>query len=161
VEQDRETLAHIAGCSSCAALLAELEADRALLRELPVPDMRVRLPRRRPVVWPWAAAAAVLAGMWFWPRTEPVQTLAYRPPSPAAPEVRVAPGQPEPPRAAREVRAPRVIRQPAATGLAEALEAALPPSVNPPAAAAGEVVIAMKTEDPDVIIVLVGGDSNE
>jgi hypothetical protein len=163
---DPGTRAHVATCAACQQLLAELEADRHLLRSMPVPEMQVRV-RRRPVVWTWAAAiaAALVIGVWLWPAE--VERLAISVPVPPAP---VGVGQASRPAAdlpvgspsrsaVRVARAPR--REPAPQRLAEALEAALPPLVNPPAAADGDVVVAMKTEDPDVIIVLVGGDSNE
>ena len=163
---DAGTRAHVASCASCQQLLAELEGDRDLLRSMPVPEMQVR-DRRRPVVWPWAGAvaAALVLGVWLWPaEVEQLAISVSVPPAPAwvgqasRPAADLPVGSPSR-SAVRAARPPR--REPAPPRLAEALEAALPPLANPPAAADGDVVVAMKTEDPDVIIVLVGGDSNE
>jgi hypothetical protein len=143
---------HVTSCSACADLLAELESDRDLLRSSPVPDMRLPRIRRRPPVWVWAAAAAVLLSIWLWPRPAAVEPLEIAVRAPAAPEITRS----EP----RQVAA-RPRKRPTQPRLAEALEAALPPLVHPPVAANGEVVVAMQTEDPNVIIVLVQGDSDE
>ena len=145
---------HVASCPACSGLLADLEADRDLLRSSPVPDMRLpRIRRRTPAVWAWAVAAAVLLlTLWVWPRPAAVEPLKIVVRAPVAPEVIRS----EPQRVAQKPR-----KRQSQARLAEALEAALPPLVHPPVAAKGEVVVALQTEDPNVIIVLVQGDSDE
>jgi hypothetical protein len=156
-EEDGAARQHVALCPSCAALLGELDADRELLRSMPVPEMHLApIRRRRLAVWAWAAAAAVLFTLWLWPRPAAVEPLQIAVRAPAAPELTLPERRPEPRVAARRPRA-REHR----SRLAEALEAALPPLVHPPVSARGDVVVALQTEDPNVIIVLVRGDSDE
>ena len=149
--EDAATLGHVASCAACAGLLADLESDRETLRSMPVPDMTLGRIRRPTAILPWAAAAAVLLGLWLWPRpaaVEPLEIAVRAPSAPAIPRAEPRPIAPQPQKRSPQPR------------LAEALEAALPPLVNPPVAAKGDVVVAMQTEDPNVVIVLIG-DSDE
>lgn len=166
-EDDAGTRAHVASCPACAELLDELRGDRDLLRSMPVPTMAFpRVPARR-TGWQWVAvAAALLAVAFLWMHTsrqseEPMRAIAKPPEAPAQPATRPVVERPRV--TARTPRPRRPVRVPAHqdVSLAAALEAALPPLVNAPVAAAGDVVVAMQTEDPSVWIVLIGGDSND
>lgn len=151
--EDATARKHVVACAECAGLLAELQADRELLRSMPVPPMQVRLPRRHGLwAWPAALAASLAIGVWLWPQPAPVEPMAVAVKAPAAPS----------PELARRPAPVRRVPKPAAQtlSLAAALEAALPPHAAPPVAAKGDVVVAMQTEDPNVVIVLVG-DSDD
>jgi ferric-dicitrate binding protein FerR (iron transport regulator) len=74
-EPDSEVLEHLAVCSSCRALAAELEANAAALRAMGAEVLQARSRRRR---WIPAVAAALLvltiAGARIWPqRPQPVR----------------------------------------------------------------------------------------
>ena len=156
--EDVEARAHAQSCEACTALLQELDSDRELLRAAPVPEMRMPAPRRRPVLWQWAAvAAAVLISLLLWPQDREIEQLAVRVPAPPVVDV-------PSPSARVEVRQkPQLAaaKKEVAPSLAQALQDALPPEGQPMVAANTDVVVAMQTEDPDVVIVLVGGDSND
>jgi hypothetical protein len=153
-----EVHAHASACPECRELLADREWLRvapeipeAMLAEVRARVMeRVEPPRR----WWWAAAAAAtmaVAGFTWWATPLPeIQPLHAKIPAPPAPSI------------AAVVKAPaRTVRhgvrpdgsQPAA--LAQALRDVLEPDAAPTVAADGPLVVAMQTEDPTVVIVLV------
>jgi hypothetical protein len=151
---------HVGACPACSSLLAELESDRSLLQSMPVPPMRLRYIGRHTYRWVLAAAVAASLALciWLWPNPAPVETLQIAVRAPSAPEVRLVSRPP-----VAELQQPRrqVNRDKPAMSLAAALEAALPPLAYPPVTAKDDVVIAMQTEDPNVMIVLLQGDSDE
>ena len=152
---------HLAGCSECRALLA----DRELLRATPeiaaeaytaVRERVMAAVRPSYAMW-WRAAAAVglvMAGVAWWsvrlPEAERLE-IAVR-----APGVVAIPNSAA--QAARTLKpAPRMARTDGvalAMRLREELEAQ-PPRIP------GEVGVAMQTEDPEVFILLVGGEDDE
>lgn len=151
---------HVARCAECRELLA----DRELLREAPeiAPEVyaavRARVMERvRPLyaVW-WRAAAAVVlavAGIVWWtlrvPEGERLDIAVAAPKAPVL--AAVAPVQRPP--AVPKVR--RAVGRPDPVALALAVREELNPS---PPKLSGDVAVAMQTEDPEVFILLVGGD---
>ena len=134
--------AHLEACRECARFAAEMREDLAALGDLadvPQPALAVvragvlaRIAERSPGWFAWwkaaAAAAALSAVVLLWPG--PVETLVVRAPAPpGAPEVRVA---------------PRPAPQPLPDGRGSA--------------PAGASIIKIYTDDPDVVILLVGSD---
>jgi hypothetical protein len=154
-----EVEAHASGCAECRELLA----DRDRLGTLqPIPDAALAAVRARVLDrvapshrWWWAVAASliILLGGVTWraaslPDAEPLRAAV---PAPAAPVIQpVGRARPAP----LPQRQLRPAPQPAA--LARALREVLEPETAPPVAADGPVVVAMQTEDPTVVIVLVG-----
>ena len=170
-----EVEAHVARCAECRELLA----DQALLREAPeiAPEVyaAVRagvMERVRPsyAVW-WRAAAAVVLAVtgiaWWTLRVPEAERLDIAVAAPKAPVVRpTAPLRsrlrtplrtwrevPSEPRASASGRRDRTRPDPIALALAVREE------LNPsPPRLTGDVAVAMQTEDPEVFILLVGGD---
>jgi hypothetical protein len=175
---------HVAGCAECRELLA----DRELLRAAPeiapeaysVVRERVRAAVRPSYAMWWRAAAAVLVaalGLTWWltrmPGAERLE-IAVSAPGVAAPltigsgAAEAARGlKPTPPSGSLNLvtglgqatlkPTPRVERTNVvglAMRLREELEAQ-PPRME------GEVAVAMQTEDPEVFILLVGGEDDE
>jgi hypothetical protein len=151
---------HAAECQECSALLA----DRELLREAPtIPEAAVAEVRARVMkqVAPsrsqmWLAAAAVFvaaAGITWWVlRPAEVQHMEVAVSAPAAPQLMPVSASP----ATQRVR--RAIRSKPANGqatLAMALREAMGPQTAPPVSGSGSVLVAVQTEDPEVMIVLV------
>lgn len=160
-EENAATRAHVGRCPECAALLTELESDRDLLRSMPVPEMRpvrVRDSRKQLLSWIAAAAAAILLGVWQWPRPAAIEPMQIAIRTPAVPDMGLT--IPVTASAAAAAKLPKPRRAQETPSLARALEEALPPEVHPPVVAKGKVVIAMQTEDPNVIIVLLGGSDD-
>jgi hypothetical protein len=182
--------AHMADCSACAALVAELQSDRELLQSPPdVPEEAILdlhrrvmsdLPRPasiRRYFWPAAVAAclAILALSSTLSRRQPVA------PRMAGPEHRSAAAvvKESIPDLQETSKAQPLITQPSITqarpahktrrraprssdaGLIAALDQLFETEPPPAATADGKVVITMLTEDPNVTIILLADSTGE
>jgi hypothetical protein len=156
--------AHVAACAECRELLA----DRELLRVAPeiAPEVFAAVRARvlldvRPSYstwWQLAAAVALAVGgiAWWALRVPEAERLEIAIAAPAAPVVeRVRSTAPSRSRLGTG-RVPR--EKPDAVRLAMAIREELDPA---PPRMEGDVAVAMQTEDPDVFILLVGGDDDE
>jgi hypothetical protein len=118
-------------------------------------------------VW-WKMAAAVVVGVlgiaWWGLRVPQAERLDIAVAAPSAPAVQrvvegTAPSQSRPRSFGVEGRVARVSPpKPDAVRLAMAMREELDPA---PPRMEGDVAVAMQTEDPDVFILLVGGDDDE
>jgi hypothetical protein len=175
---------HIIQCSTCGALVAELQSDRELLQSHPditegaIQDVHQRVMSELPVagslrryLWPAAIAACVallaLSSMWSsrllrrQPEAQPTAHRGYRPAPPIVSEK-----APELQQTTKvQSQAPRKIRRRPAKSSDAELIAALDQlfETEPPAAEPtdGEVVITMLTEDPNVTIILLADSTGE
>jgi hypothetical protein len=151
---------HTAECAECRELLA----DRELLREAPlIPDTALAALRARVLQqvapspsWMWrAAAAAVLAAAgisWWILRPAEVLRMEVAVWAPKAPQlVRSRAATEKKVVQRREFNKPG--NRPAA--LAMALRDAMGPETAPPVSGSSSVLVAVQTEDPQVMIVLV------
>jgi hypothetical protein len=156
-----EIESHASVCHECSELLA----DRELLQEPPtlsedaLATVRTRVLKQvghsRPPLWQAAAAVFLTAGglTWWLTRLPDVEPLHVTVAAPTAP-------MPLPTRKPLRARAPEVISaRPAA--LALALRDALEPQTAPPVSGSSAVLVAMETEDPDVLIVLVSDSKGD
>lgn len=153
-------LQHLEECESCSDLLAELRADAAVLAVQPqlpaasLEEVRKRVESRlAPRRWRWvgAAAAAVLVTAWIWPARE----LELGNVAVAVPAVMDVPIPKAPPETQHRVARKKPVPKPdqVEEALMDALERYMDPAAAP-AALAGDVVVAMQTADPDVMIIL-------
>jgi hypothetical protein len=156
-----EVESHVNLCSECR----ELFEDRDLLREPPlVPDSAIAAVRARVLKqvspsrsWFWQIAATVLiaaAGIGWWLLRPPVlERIDVAVAAPGVPELVPAHEPIRVARVPRDVRRVKPSRSPAS--LALALRDAMGPQTAPPVSGSGSVLLAVQTEDPDVVIVLV------
>jgi hypothetical protein len=150
---------HAAVCHECSELLE----DRELLREPPVlsddalATVRTRVLKEvghsRSPLWQAAAALLLAAGGATWwltrlPEVEPLHVTV------------AAPTAPMPTRKPLRARAPEMVSARPAD-LALALRDALGPQTSPPVSGSSAVLVAMETEDPDVLIVLVSDSKGD
>ena len=160
-----EIEAHVASCAECRELLADRELLRAAPQIAPEVFAAVRdgvMERLRPsytIWWKVAAAVAVVAlgTAWWTLRMPEAERLDLAVAAPAAPAVeRMAP--------ARQVSVvTRKVRRAGDTQVDTArLAMAIREELDPaPPRIEGDVAVAMQTEDPEVFILLVGGDDDD
>ena len=171
---------HIIECSTCGALVAELQSDRELLQTYPdIPAEAIQEVHRRVMselpaagslrryLWPAAIAAcvALLALSSTLIRRQPAaQPMAIRDHRASPPIVSEKAHEVQQATKAQSQPSRKIRRQPAKSSDAE-LIAALDQlfETEPQAAAAtdGEVVITMLTEDPDVTIILLADSTGD
>jgi len=162
----REIEQHAAECPECRELLA----DRDLLREAPlIPESALTALRARVLEkvapshsWMWRAAAAVVlaaAGISWWvlrpPEVQRMEIVVAAPAAPAVLQARAA--------TVREpvARAKAAKRSNGQASLALALRDAMEPQTAPPVSGTGSVLVAVQTDDPEVMIVLVSESKGE
>jgi hypothetical protein len=143
--------AHVAGCADCREALDDLELNRLMLQELPVPSMEpvrqpvlARVRRRRMLAWaaPIAAAAMLALGVGL-VRTgridqkidQPVNRAAVEPATPAARSMETAIASAHPGRPAEVVTR---MRRPGGKAVARTGQETL--------------VVQIVTDDPDVVV---------